>query len=261
MRKILLITFMFLLAVPVLHFAQRFSGARIPDLEEGKDEPFPDFVFARLVYRGRFGDFDFRGSSWATDFPAADRKFMWGVQRLTNIRIQMEEHPVEIMDPTLFDYPFVYVVEPGRGMQLSDAEAKRLREYVDRGGFIVFDDFWGTYEWRNFAQQVRKIFPDRDVEEIPKDHEIWHCFYDIDAFMQVPNVGNGIRGGPTYEQDGYVPYLLGIFDEKRRLNVVISFNSDLGDAWEWMDHPDYPEKYSGYAYRIGINFIIYAMTH
>ena len=165
------------------------------------------------------------------------------------------------MDPDLFKYPFLYVVEPGRGLFLTDVEAERLREYVDRGGFMIFDDFWGTVQWRNFAAQMAKIFPDRQIEEIPKDHEIFHTFYDIDEFLQVPNVSNGIRGGPTWQADGYVPHLLGVFDEKRRLCIAISFNSDIGDAWEWMDHPQYPEKYSGYAYRIGLNFIIYAMTH
>lgn len=252
MRKILLMLPVFFLLEPIMESAQNLGG---------RPEGTPEFVFTRLIYRGPYGGRGFRGSSWATDYPEADWKFMWGVQRLTNLRIQMEEHAIETMDPRLFRYPFLYVVEPGRGMTFSDTEAKQLREYVDRGGFIVFDDFWGTYQWQTFAAQLRRVFPDREVEEIPRDHEIWHCFYDIDAFMQVPNISNGIRGYQTHEQDGYVPYLLGIFDEKRRLNVVISFNSDLGDAWEWMDHPQYPEKFSGYAYRIGINFIIYAMTH
>ncbi len=252
MRKILWIAAMVLVLSPFVQWAQDWP------FREGRDEPVPEFVFARLIYSGRFGGF---GRDWATDYPAADRKFMWGVQRLTNIRIRIEENAIRIMDPNLFKYPFLYVVEPGRGLVLSDVEAKRLREYVDRGGFMIFDDFWGTAQWRNFTNQMRKVFPDREIEPIPRDHEIFHTFYDIDSFIQVPNVGNGIRGGPTWQSDGYVPQLLGIFDEKRRLNVAMSFNSDLGDAWEWMDHPQYPEKYSGYAYRIGVNFIIYAMTH
>jgi len=252
MRKRTLILIVLLLAAPILQAAQEWV------FKEGRHEDFPEFVFARLIYSGSFGGF---GRDWATDYPAADRKFMWGVQRLTNIRLQIEENAIRIMDPDLFKYPFLYVVEPGRGLYLTEEQAKRLREYVERGGFLMFDDFWGTAQWRNFASQMSKIFPDREVEEIPRDHEIFHTFYDIDRFMQVPNINNGIRGGPTHQADGYVPHLLGIFDENRRLSVVMSFNSDLGDAWEWMDHPQYPEKYSGYAYRIGVNFIIYAMTH
>jgi hypothetical protein len=255
MRKTFAIATLLLLLMPVLHAAQEWV------FKEGRHEEWPEFVFARLIYSGPNRSFNFRRGDWATDYPAADRKFMWGVQRLTNIRIQIEENAVAIMDPDLFRYPFVYVVEPGRGMYLTEPEARRLREYVDRGGFMIFDDFWGTVQWRNFANQIAKIFPDREIQEIPTDHEIFHTFYDIDEFLQVPNVNNGIRGGPTWQQDGYTPHLRGVFDEKGRLCVAISFNSDIGDAWEWMDHPQYPEKYSGYAYRIGLNFTIYAMTH
>jgi Domain of unknown function (DUF4159) len=220
-----------------------------------------EFVFARLIYRsGRF-----RGSrgcgNWRTDYPNADVKFMFGVERLSNIRILVDERiQVDIMEPALFDYPLVYAVEVGC-MELSEAEAGRLREYMERGGFLVVDDFWGTAQWDNFSRQVRKLFPDREVEEIPRDHGVFHSFFDIDETLQVPVYRSACRGGPTYEQDGYKEYALAVFDDARRPMLMINHNTDLGDAWEWADLPCYPHKYSGFAYRMGINFIVYAMTH
>ena len=220
----------------------------------------PEFVFVRLVYsngRGFFGG----GKGWATDYPEADYKFMYGIKRLSGIRVQEEENPVRIMDPKLFDYPYVYAVEVGQ-MQLDDDEAKRLREYLLRGGFMHADDFWGLYEWRNFATQMRKVFPDRQIEELTLDHEIFHTFYDIDTVMQIPNVSNACRGGQTWEDSSDTkPRILGIKDDNGRIMVVITYNSDLGDAWEWMDEPCYPEFYSGQSYRMGLNFIIDAMSH
>lgn len=217
-----------------------------------------EFVFARLIYRsGRSGGC----GNWHTDYPEADRKFMIGVERLSNIRILLDEFiPVEIMEPALFDFPLVYAVEVGC-MDLSQAEAERLREYMERGGFLIVDDFWGTLQWENFNHQVRKLFPDREVETIPQTHQVFHSFYDIDQILQVPVYTSACRGGRTYEQDGYDPYALAVFDDDRRPMLMINHNTDLGDAWEWADLPCYPHKYSGFAYRMGINFIVYAMTH
>ena len=146
-------------------------------------------------------------------------------------------------------------------MNLSEAEVKALREYILAGGFMVADDFWGSYQRSNFETQMRRVFPEYPIVEVPKDHDIFRSFYDVDEIIQVPNVGNGTSGGPTYEQDGYVPHVRGIFDEKGRLLVVINWNTDLGDAWEWAEQAAYPLKFSTYAYQMGVNFIIYAMSH
>jgi hypothetical protein len=110
--------------------------------------------------------------------------------------------------------------------------------------------------------QMRKVFPDRTIEKLPLTHEVFHTFFDIDRVMQIPNIDNGCRGGRTWEDPSDTnPGFFGIKDENGRLMVMITYNSDLGDAWEWMDQPCYPELYSGQAYRMGLNFIIYAMTH
>jgi hypothetical protein len=223
----------------------------------------PEFYFTRLIYPSG-GPFGRRGGSWAVDYPEADYKFMWGVERMTNISVFPNENAVEITDPKLFDYPYLYIVEPGRGggMNLNSNEVKILREYLDRGGFLHIDDFWGLYEFSNFEREMRKLFPDRPLELLPLSHEIFHIFFDVKEVMQIPGISDACSGGPTWQdRSDTVPRMFGISDDDGRLMVVVTYNSDLGDAWEHMDNRCYPEMYSAQAYRMGINFIVYAMTH
>jgi hypothetical protein len=183
------------------------------------------------------------------------------INRLTGIRVHPNPHVMEILDKDLFKFPFAYVVEPGQ-MYLSVEDAKRLREYLLRGGFLHVDDFWGPDEFENFAEQIARVFPDRKLERLPMSHQVFHTFFDVDEVIQVPNQRNGCNGGDTFE-DGRDkdPRVLGISDDNGRLMVVVTYNSDLGDAWEYMDLACYPAKYSGFAYRMGLNIMIYAMTH
>jgi hypothetical protein len=217
------------------------------------------FYFTRGVYSGwaRFGRRG--GGSWATDWPKSDLQFLTVLRRLTNIDAFPEEHGVALDDPGLVNYPFLYILEVGR-MGLTSEEAAGLRRYALAGGFVMVDDFWGSAEWANFEEQMRLVFPEFPIVEIPLEHEIFRTFYDIDEVLQVPNVSNA-RWGRTSERDGYVPYVRGIFDDKGRLLMVINWNTDLGDAWEWAEQPDYPVKYSTYAFQVGVNTIIYAMSH
>jgi Domain of unknown function (DUF4159) len=262
----------------------------VPAFSDGpkKSDEHPEFYFTRLMYtdvRGRGPrpgeppprDFE-RGhglgdsmtgyyGAWRTDTWDADYQYMWGLQRLTNIRLYMEPHPMGIMDPNLFKFPYIYAVEVGQ-MELSDEEAGRLREYLLRGGFWHCDDFWGLNQWEQFEEQVHKIFPDRQIVDIPLSHEVFHTFYDIDEVLQPPNVGVGRRytysngQTPTWEQSSDTqPKVRGVFDDNGRLMIMITYNADLGDAWEWMDDPDYPSKFTAYAYRLGVNSIVYAMSH
>jgi hypothetical protein len=234
----------------------------IPGLPADDPDPdAPEFVFARLIYSSGLGGFGRFGGHWATDSPAADHKFMYGIKRLSNIQVSQEFNPVGIMDASLFDYPYIYIVEPGY-MSFSQREAERLREFFLRGGFLHIDDFWGLYERQNMADQMRKVFPDRQIEELPISHEIFHTFFDVDQVMQIPNVSNACRGGPYWEnRTDTKPRIYGIKDDHDRVMAVITYNSDLGDAWEWMDEPCYPEALTSQSYRMGLNFIIYAMSH
>jgi hypothetical protein len=214
-----------------------------------------EFYFTRTVYSGFR-----RGWSWSVDFPKADRQFLFGLRRMTLIDAYEWENPVPLDDPDLRRFPFIYALEVG-AMGLTPSEEEGLRNYLLAGGFLFVDDFWGTYEWLNFEREISRVLPGYPIREIPLDHPVFSTVYDIDSIVQVPNVGNGTRGGPTYERDGYVPHVRGIFDENNRLMVAIHWNTDLGDAWEWADNPYYPLKYSNYAWQVAINFIVYAMTH
>lgn len=217
----------------------------------------PEFFFTRAIYTGIRRGF---GGSWSIDYPKADRQFLIGVRRLTYIDAYELEHPIRLDDPELREYPFLYALEVGY-MSLSEPEALGLREYLLAGGFLVIDDFWGTIEWRNFEREIQRVLPGHAIVDLPPGHPILSTFYEIDEILQVPAMGRGLDGGPTWERDGYHPALKGIYDDRGRLMVVINWNTDLGDAWEWADNPFYPLHYSSFAYRLGINMIIYGMSH
>jgi hypothetical protein len=239
-----------------------------------------EWVFGRLLYPpASFGGgrgFGFRGdrgfgrfgggnwaqgsSSWTTDYPRSDRHFVQAVRRLTRIHTRSVEQGVNLDEGDQYDWPWIYAVEVGQ-WTLTDAQAKALREYLLRGGFLMCDDFHGMLEWAIFEQSMRRVFPDRPIVEIENVDPIFHTIYDLDDRYQVPGV-QYVQSRRTYERsDGTVAHWRGVYDDKGRLMVAICFNSDLGDAWEWADEPRYPEKFSALAIRIGVNYVVYAMTH
>lgn len=233
--------------------AAQQRAAELPAVEV---PPGREFYFTRAVYNGWRRYFE----SWSVDYPKADRQFLIGLRRLTNIDAYRRENPVRLDDPELRNFPFLYALEVGY-MDLTEAEVVGLREYLLAGGFLLVDDFWGTWEWLNFESQMQRVLPDHAIVDVPLDHPMMTSFYEIDELVQVPNLGLGRAGGPTWERDGYVPALRGIFDERGRLMVAINWNTDLGDAWEWAEDPFYPLKFSNFAYQMGVNSIIYAMSH
>ncbi len=221
-----------------------------------------EFFFTRGIYSGGGGDDDW-GARWAVDYPKADLQFLTALRRLSIVDAYESDNAIQLDDPQLRRFPFLYILEVG-SMSLTDAEVRGLRDYLLAGGFMVVDDFWGTWAWENFETEMQRVFPDRPIVEIPLTHPVFHVFYDITEILQVPNVYQGYfaaSGGPTHEYDGYVPHVRGIFDDDGRLMILVNWNTDLGDAWEWADDPNYPLKFSTFAYEMGINFVIYAMTH
>lgn len=219
----------------------------------------PEFHFTRGVYSSGLNGFG-RSRSWATDFPKADRQFLYLIQRtLALLNPDEDENPRLLDDPELRRFPWLYLVEVG-AMSLSPSEVEGLRDYLEAGGFLVVDDFWGSWEWANFEEEMRKVFPIRPIVDIPIEHEIFRSFYNIEEILQVPSISNAVRGR-TSEQDGTVPHVRGILDDNGRIMAVINWNTDLGDAWEWAESPDYPFEYSSFAYKLGVNYIIYSMTH
>ena len=254
----LLLTSLLLAGAQSVASAQDQSGSS-PDRSPGNAH---EFYFTRGIYSGEFDDYD-DGGRWAIDYPKADHQFLIALKRLSVVDAYDSDNALELTDPELRRYPLLYAVEVG-SMSLTEAEALALRGYLLAGGMLVVDDFWGSWAWDQFVTQMQKVFPDRPIVDVPLDHPVFHVFYNIDRILQVPNVRQGWgadAGGPTHEYDGYVPRVRGIFDDEGRLMVLINLNTDLGDAWEWADHPDYPLRFSTYAFEIGINFVIYAMTH
>ncbi len=220
-----------------------------------------EYYFARLKYPQFSGGYGRRwgGGSWATDYPDADRHFLQGVRRLSRLHSRSMEQIIDANSDEMFDYPWIYAVEVGH-WELNEVQAKRIREYLLRGGFLMVDDFHGTYEWDVFNASMRRIFPDRTIVDLDSQEQIFHILYDLDDKVQVPGIQYW-RSGRTYEQDGYEAKWRGIFDDKNRIMVAVCHNMDLGDAWEWADSPRYPEHYAAMSYRIGLNYIIYSMTH
>jgi hypothetical protein len=163
------------------------------------------------------------------------------------------------MDEALSNYPFIYAVEVGH-WHLPDEQAAKLREYLLKGGFLMTDDFHGSQEWQVFMESMRRVFPDREVVEIPDDHEVFHVLFDLDHRRQIPGLA-ALMNGVTYEKDGVEPHWRGIFDDHGRLMVAINFNMDMGDAWELADDPQYPQPMTALAYRFMSNYLLYTMSH
>ena len=231
-----------------------------------------EWAFARLMYPpapgGRYGrGFGFRGggywtegnSIWTQDYPRADRHFVLALRRLTRLHVRSVEQPVNLDDGGEFDWPWLYAVQTGH-WQLTDSQAKALREYLLRGGFFMCDDFWGQYEWDVFMASMKKVFPDREVVELPDDAAIFHSVYDLDSRYQVASNGSVMRG-TSWKCDGCPDHWRGIFDDHGRLMVAMTFQSDIGDSWEWADAPHYPAHYAALGVRIGVNYVVYAMSH
>ena len=226
------------------------------DLAGAPSEPTAEFHFTRLYYNG--GGRGWR-SRYRTDYPEAEYHFTKGVRRLTSVDVGEQARLLEVIDDTIFDYPWLYAVEVGYWL-LDDAEAERLREYLLRGGFLMIDDFHGSAEWADFMYSMQRVFPDRPVVEIVAGDEVLHVLYDLDQRIQIPGIA-ALRYGVTYERDGVTPHWRGIYDDHGRLMVAINFNMDLGDAWEHADDAFYPEPMTGLATRFAVNYVIYAMTH
>ena len=221
-----------------------------------------EYAFARIVYDSPHSQYNaWFGGAWKVDYPEADYNFMEGIHLWAGTNLHLASSPVHLRptDEKIFNYPFVYIVEPGQ-LELSDADAAALREYLLRGGFLMLDDFHGEIEWAHARDQVKKIFPEYEIKDLPLSHPIFHSHFDLDQVIQVPGVAALIQG-VTYEKGGVTPHYRGVENKNGRLMIFMTFNCDLGDAWEWINDPRYPANYGVVAYKIGMNVIIYAMSH
>ena len=241
-------------------------AAQPPPVPAAPDTRFAglQWTFVRIKYNawtmpaGRgFSTFD---EPWYIDAPAAEWNLSRRVRTATNIQVN---DPIDLTleNPDLFNYPWIYIVEPGN-LRLKDAEVKILREYLLRGGTLTFDDFHGPIEWANTEREMKRVFPERKIIDLPNQHPIFSCFYKLDGFPQTPGLGSFLQGR-TWEKGGYIATLRAIEDDNGRAMVLFNWNVDMGDGWEWSNAADYPGyvKYTAMAYRMQINEIIYSLTH
>lgn len=264
-----------LLVLASLGIAQRFGrGARE---EDGPRPQFPktgEFHFVRLEYNDlpqfhrRWGAAS-RGATgtgwWMVDWPEADDHFTTGIQRLTRIATG-EPHHMSLMDDSIYDHPWIYVTQAG-WWGLSNTETKRLGEYLLRGGFLVTDDFWGPEQWEIFQSTMDRALPKRPIFDIAEKDAVMHVLYDIEEKDRtfIPGTRHlrmGANGRTVVQQPpGSDPVWRAMYDDKNRMIVAINFNTDVGDAWEYADAAEYPAEMTTLAYKYGVNYIIYAMTH
>ncbi|MBI4481458.1 MAG: DUF4159 domain-containing protein [Acidobacteria bacterium] len=218
-------------------------SAADPDMDEATQ-----FTFARIHFSGTSGGW-YGVPGWAHDYPRAERNFLKILAESTGIRTSAESfRVVRFDDQAVFDYPWVYISEPG-SMRLTPREVENFREYIRRGGFVMVDDFDGPYDWMNWNREFKQVFPDRELVELTIDHPIWHCFFDIKALDMIPPRWAG------------KPEFWAMMDEGRRVQIIANFNNDIGDYWEWSDTDAVPIELSNEAYKFGINYVIYALTH
>jgi hypothetical protein len=225
------------------------------------------FTFARIRYSSGYGG-GYRGG-WLTDAPDSDLNLSYRLQQMTSIKVDPDGRFVDLTDPELADFPWIYIVEPG-GLFFNELEVVALRKYLQNGGFLMFDDFWGDSAWQNVERNMRRVFPDRRFVEMSLDHPLYRSVFDIKTKGQVPNMRTGIDSehtGITHEwnHDGNVQTVhhRAIFDDQGRIMVLATHNTDNGDGWEREGESDYyfhnfSEKI---AYPLAINIIFYVMTH
>lgn len=242
------------------------NGIPLWDLHEKM--PADVFTFARVAYNsyGGRGGWSRRAGDFRTDWPDADLNLSYRLQEMTSMRTHPEGIILRLTDPELPNHPFIYIVEPGN-MYLDDEEVIALRNYLLNGGFLMVDDFWGEDQWANLHRELKRVFPDREPEELDVTHEIFQKPFPLKEKPQIPNVGTGTDSQWTHitweREDAKVPHYRALFDDKGRMMAVICHNTDLGDGWEREGENLYyfREFSEKKAYPLGINIIFYALTH
>ena len=239
------------------------------------DAPLPadyevpgDLVIGRLMYPGRgFGWFggDWRqgGTSWTDDYPRGDRTLVQMLRRYTSSHVRAVEQPVNLDDDDdVYYWPFM-IVGLAAPWQLTDAQAAKLRDYLLRGGFLFCDSFFGSRDWVDFEESLRRVFPDRVIIDLTDEHPIFHTVFNLPHMTtaQIPNWNSLRMGGSGYIGDGAVPRWRGVVDDDGRLMVLIAFNNDVADGWQWADDPYYPSEEANLSLRLGVNVVVYALTH
>jgi hypothetical protein len=265
-------------AVPSAQVAEPEREFRVYPSFEGEDAAAPlppdwnvpgELVIGRLMYpsagRGFFFGSDWRqgGTGWTDDYPRGDRALIKMLRRTTRTNVRAVEQPVNLDDgDDVHHWPFL-IAGLAQSWQLTDSQAAKLREHLLRGGFLFCDSFYGEQNWAAFEESLRRVFPDHPIVDLTDDNPVFHDVFELPRMteVQIPNMNSLMAGGPGYLSGGRVPHWRGIVDDRGRLMVLIAFNNDVADAWQWADDPRYPADEANRALRLGVNVAIYAMTH
>ena len=233
---------------------------------------------ARIIYdsEGGMGEayYAYDGRVWArweTDFPEGDDNFSHRLAQLTRIQVAKFASSRMLTAPDLGDFPLLYMSDPGY-MVVSTEEKAAFARYLANGGFVWVDDFWGDAEWQQFADVMRQVLPGREWRVLPADHPIFHTVFDLpDGMPQIPALPFASPGGSTAESPGAhkfpagsldTPEMRAWLDDDGRIMVLATHNTDVGDGWEREAYGEwYFETFSTKSYMVGVNVVVYAMTH
>ena len=247
-RQWLLASCLAIFALGILAFAAQVDVPELPRKESKFTMGRIFFNFPMLPkFMGPLGEGN--GPAWSHDWPRSEEHFMKIMAELTKLDVNPGGHITSFQTDDCFKYPIAYLCEVGY-IKLSKDEARRMAEYLLRGGFLIVDDFRGEYEKANFVNQMKLVFPDRSLEELPRSHPIWNCFYDISNLMIEPPYARFYR-----------PKYFGMSDDTGRLMMVVDYNNDISEYWEWSDNPQFPIDETNQAYKYGVNYVMYALTH
>ena len=227
------------------------------------------FIFCRLQYRSVRREW--LGQGWRTDFPDGDRNLPLRLSQLTKADITRNEwgdpfHAVvTLTEPGLYECPFLFASDVGT-IGFTEVEAVRLRDYLLKGGFLWADDFWGDYAWHNWTRELERVLPGYSVVPVPPDHVVFRTLYTVDSIPQIPSIQywrqSGRAGTSERGSESAVPTMHGIMDESGRLMVIITHNTDIADGWEREGEEDeFFYRFSPNAYAVGINVVLYMLTH
>jgi Domain of unknown function (DUF4159) len=238
------------------------AGSQRHDPRVG-DRPEAEFHLARVIYRTnrRAGSHGYIQPMWAVDYPLADAHFLRTLERYTKVEVAEDSRHMELTDDRLFDYPYLWLQQPAAGgWNPTREDAQRLREYLLRGGFLMVDDFHGEYEWNYFESVMKRVFPEKQFKDVPADDPLMHIFFDIDQSVPIPGDRHlRFGGGPPAMQGP--SHWRALYDDHDRLIVIANHNMDIGDGWEHADDPEYPLPYTKAAYELGVNYVVWAMSH
>ncbi|PYS28303.1 MAG: hypothetical protein DMG11_13155 [Acidobacteria bacterium] len=227
-----------------------FSTQAVSDVPANTNS---EFIFARVQFNMamRPGMYIYREAPWHHDYPNSEDLFLTMLKEATGIHTDTESYKIVQLDSQeIFRYPFLYFSEPGY-MDLTDMELTNLREYFNRGGFAMFDDFRGR-ALQNLQYQMKRVFPEREMFKLDLSNPVWKTFYDIDSLEMPPPYMNNDSGTPTF---------WGMKDDKGHLILIANADNDFGEFWEWVDRGEMPFRPAAQSVRFGINYLVYAMTH